>query len=71
MCAAKTLIDSKYLRLLVPINELTQENLMDLATKTYIEELPKGKSLFKKGDTDNFSYYLIHPDRYPFHPHRQ
>lgn len=62
MCAAKTLIDSKYLRLLVPINELTQENLMDLANKTYIEELPKGKSLFKKGDSDNFSYYLIQGD---------
>lgn len=59
MCAAKTLIDSKYLRLLVPINELTQENLMDLAGKTYIEEMPKGKSLFKKGDNDNYSYYVI------------
>lgn len=39
--------------------DLTQENLMDLANKTPIEELPKGKSLFKKGDSDNFSYYLI------------
>lgn len=62
MAAAKTLIDSNYLRLLVPVNELTQENLMDLANKTYIEEMPKGRSLFKKGDTDNFTYYLIQGD---------
>lgn len=62
MCAAKTLIDNRYLRLLVPMCELTQENLLDLASKTCIEELPKGKSLFKKGETDNFSYYLIQGD---------
>ena len=42
--------------------DLTQENLMDLAGKTCIEELPKGKGLFKKGDTDKFSYYLIQGD---------
>ena len=35
---------------------------MDLASKTFVEELPKGKSLFKKGDADNFSYYLIQGD---------
>ncbi len=35
---------------------------MDLAGKTYIEEMPKGKSLFKKGDTDKYSYYLIQGD---------
>lgn len=35
---------------------------MDLAGKTHIEDLAKGKSLFKKGDKDNFSYYLIQGD---------
>lgn len=43
----------------VPLSELTQENLRDLSTKTPIEKLPKGKVLFRKGDTDNFSYYLL------------
>jgi CRP-like cAMP-binding protein len=38
---------------------LTEENLQDLAGKTSIELLPKGKSLFKKGDRDNYSYYLL------------
>lgn len=62
MSSVRTLIDSNYLRLLVPVNELTQENLMDLAGKTYIEDLPKGKSLFKKGESDNYSFYLIQGD---------
>lgn len=43
----------------VPLNELTQDNLRDLARKTPIEKLPKGKALFRKGDTDNYSYYLL------------
>lgn len=59
MSTSKKLIDSRYLSLLVPMSELTQDNLMDLAGKTAVEELPKGKSLFKKGDSDNYSYYLI------------
>lgn len=43
----------------VPLNELTQENLRDLAQKTPIERLVKGKALFRKGDEDNYSYYLL------------
>lgn len=43
----------------VPLNELTQDNLHDLAQKTPIERLPKGKALFRKGDEDNYSYYLL------------
>jgi CRP-like cAMP-binding protein len=38
---------------------LTQDNLRDLAHKTPIEKLPKGKALFRKGDADNYSYYLL------------
>ena len=43
----------------MPLNELTQENLRDLAQKTPIERLAKGKALFRKGDEDNYSYYLL------------
>jgi CRP-like cAMP-binding protein len=52
-------VDNRILRQFVPLNELTEENLQDLAGKTSIELLPKGKSLFKKGDRDNHSYYLL------------
>lgn len=47
------------LRKFVPLNELTQDNLNELAEKTRMETLPKGKALFKRGDSDNFSFYLL------------
>ncbi len=52
-------MSTEVLRQFVPLNELTQENLRDIAEKTPIESLPKGKALFRKGDSDNYSYYLL------------
>lgn len=52
-------MSTEVLRQFVPLNELTQENLRDIAEKTPIENLPKGKALFHKGDSDNYSYYLL------------
>jgi CRP-like cAMP-binding protein len=52
-------VSTQVLGQFVPLNELTQDNLRDLARKTPIEKLPKGKALFRKGDTDNYSYYLL------------
>ncbi len=43
----------------IPLNELTPDNLQDLAKKTPIETLAKGKELFRKGDRDNYSFYLL------------
>jgi len=57
--SVKKRVDNRILRQFVPLNELTEENLQDLAGKTSIEILPKGRSLFKKGDRDNQSYYLL------------
>lgn len=47
------------LRQFVPLTELTEENLQNLASKTPVEHLPKGKTLFMKGQRDNYSYYLL------------
>lgn len=47
------------LRQFVPLCELTEDNLQNLANKTRVEILPEGKSLFKKGDGDNYTYYLL------------
>jgi CRP-like cAMP-binding protein len=52
-------VNNQVLRQFVPLNELTQDNLQDLAQKTRIETLAKGKALFKRGDNDNFSFYLL------------
>ncbi len=55
----RRLADVQYLKHLVPIGDLTTENMRELAGKTYVEELARGKTLFNKGDLDNFSYYLL------------
>lgn len=52
-------VNNQVLRQFVPLNELTADNLQDLAQKTRIETLGKGKALFKRGDSDNFSFYLL------------
>lgn len=52
-------VSTQLLRQFVPLNELTEENLQDLSRKTPVEILPKGKTLFKKGDQDNYSFYLL------------
>lgn len=52
-------MNNQVLRQFVPLNELTSDNLQSLAQKTRIEILAKGKALFKRGDNDNFSYYLL------------
>ena len=53
------LIDKKILRGLVPPNVLNAENFEELAGKTYIEKVSQGKTIFKEGDMDRKSVYLI------------
>ena len=53
------LIDKKILRGLVPPNVLNAENFEELAGKTYIEKISQGKTIFKEGDMDRKSVYLI------------
>ncbi len=52
-------MSTQVLRQFVPLNELTSDNLQELAQKTRIETLAKGKPLFKRGESDNYSYYLL------------
>ena len=53
------LIDKKILRGLVPPNVLNAENFEELAGKTYVEKVSQGKTIFKEGDMDRKSVYLI------------
>jgi CRP-like cAMP-binding protein len=52
-------VSTQILRQFVPLNDLTEENLREIASKTPVEQLPKGKTLFRKGDRDNYSFYLL------------
>lgn len=56
---AVTLLDKGILGSLVPINSLSGENFQELASKAVREELPAGRVIFKPGDTDRRSVYVI------------
>ena len=47
------------LRSFSPLDGLKSENLHSLARKTVLRELTSGRFLFKEGDTDKRTYYLI------------
>ncbi len=53
------LIDKSVLKTFVPPSALNAENFQELAGKTYIEEIAAGKAIFKEGDTDRQSVYLV------------
>jgi len=51
-------IDLRLLRTFSPLDGLKKENLLALARKTAMKEMPAGRVLFKEGDTDKRTYYL-------------
>ncbi len=59
MGAAKKIADSKILQELVPLNALSPERFREVSEKLVIEELRSGRYLFRKGDRDNQSIYLL------------
>jgi len=59
MAETRQRVESQYLRNYVPLSELTQDNLQELSRSTFVEQIPAGRTLFKKGDTDNRSYYIL------------
>jgi len=59
MGAATKLTDKKYLQDLVPLNALSESRFAEVFKKITIEEVRKGRYLFRKGDRDNESIYLL------------
>jgi CRP-like cAMP-binding protein/rhodanese-related sulfurtransferase len=51
--------DLALLRSFSPLDGLKNENLRALARKTNIRELAQGRMLFKEGDTDKRTFYLV------------
>lgn len=52
-------VDTTVLKRLVPPNALNQENFQELASKAYEELVPAGKTIFKKGEADRKTCYLL------------
>lgn len=53
------LVDKNILKSFVPPSALNAENFQELAGKTFVEDVPAGKTIFKEGDTDRQSVYLV------------
>lgn len=52
-------LDLATLRTFAPLDGLKGENLRALARKTTLRELSQGRLLFKEGDTEKRTYYLV------------
>ena len=53
------LVDKNILKGFVPPSALNAENFQELAGKTYVEDVAAGKAIFKEGDNDRQSVYLV------------
>jgi CRP-like cAMP-binding protein len=53
------LVDKNTLKTLVPPNALNAENFQELAGKAYVEEIGPGKVVFKAGEVDRKTTYLL------------
>ena len=51
--------DPRILQNCVPIDALTHENFRELVSKTRLEKFVAGRKLFKAGDTDNKTIYVL------------
>jgi len=57
--AKKVTVDKKLLQEFVPLNALSPERFREVSEKIIIEEVLAGRYLFRKGDNDNQSIYLL------------
>jgi formylglycine-generating enzyme required for sulfatase activity/CRP-like cAMP-binding protein/rhodanese-related sulfurtransferase/chromosome segregation ATPase len=55
----KLTVDRKLLQEFVPLNALSSERFKEVSDKIIIEEVLAGRYLFRKGDRDNQSIYLL------------
>ena len=57
--ADASLVEKQVLKTLVPANALNAENFQELASKAKLEEIPAGRFLFKKGEMDRKTVYVL------------
>ena len=59
---AERLVDKAVLKTLVPPQSLNHENFQELAQKAVVEDVAAGREVFKKGDMDRKTVYLLEGD---------
>jgi CRP-like cAMP-binding protein len=59
MNGAKEYLQVKFLRTLEPLGSLSVDKLEDIASKSQVEDLPPGRVVFRQGEKDSRSTYLL------------
>lgn len=59
MSSAKEYLQVKFLRTLEPLGSLSIDKLEELANKSQVEELPPGRVVFRQGEKDSRTTYLL------------
>ena len=59
LSAVKKAVDKRLLKALVPINALAPQHFNEIADKIIVEDLPAGRVIFKEGELDNRTIYLL------------
>ena len=59
MTAVKKLVDNKLLKTLIPFGDLTEEQLAKLSGQFSVQTFEAGKVLFKQGDRDDQTHFLL------------
>jgi CRP-like cAMP-binding protein len=57
--AEAVLVDKTLLKRFVPPSALNAENFQELAGKAVVEDVPPGRAIFKAGETDRKTIYLV------------
>jgi len=60
--AEVNLVDKSQLKSFVPPSALNAENFQELAGKAIVEEITTGKAIFKQGDVDRKTIYILEGD---------
>ncbi|MGD8854206.1 MAG: cyclic nucleotide-binding domain-containing protein, partial [Gammaproteobacteria bacterium] len=71
MGAATKLLEKKVLRDLIPLDALSAMHLEEISRKAFIEKVRAGRYVFKKGDRDGHSIYVIEGSIELLDEHRQ
>ncbi len=59
MSGAKEYLQVKFLKTLEPLGSLSVDKLEEIANKSQVEELPPGRVVFRQGERDSRSTYLL------------
>jgi len=59
MAALNKYLNNKFLKTLEPLSKLSVDKLSELANKSTVETIPAGRTIFRQGEKDKRSYYLV------------